>query len=156
MLGRFETLLLALAALAVFAMGLIISVNVVLRLFGVSLPDSVVIVQELMVLAIILPLAVVTRLREHVSVEVVSNLMPGGWQRWLRVLGWIVGLFALGVLTWAGTREFLKVWESGSFYFGDLSLPKWPGRLAFAVGMAAAVLRLLLVLKDDLLGVMKD
>lgn len=152
MLGRFENTLLILAAAAVCVMGTMITVNVVLRLFGASLPDSVVIVKELMVVAIILPLAVVTRVRDHISVEVIANLLPGSVNRWLSVFGWIVGLFAFAVLAWAGWREFLKVWSSGSFFFGDLSLPKWPGRLAFAIGIAAAFVRLLLVLRDDAMG----
>lgn len=152
MLGRLENALLACAAAAICIMGAMITINVVLRLFGTSLPDTVVIVKELMVFAIILPLAIVTRLREHISVEVVAKLLPASINRWLAVLGWIVGLFALSVLAWAGWREFLKVWNSGSFFFGDLSLPKWPGRLAFALGIGFACVRLFLVLKDDATG----
>ena len=152
MFARLENVLLTLAAAAVCVMGTMITVNVALRLFGASLPDGVVIVRELMVVAIILPLAAVTRARDHVSVEVIANLLPGSFQRRIAVLGWIVGLFAFAVLAWAGWREFLKVWGSGSFFFGDLSLPKWPGRLAFAVGIAAALLRLALVLRDDVTG----
>ncbi|MEL6737008.1 MAG: TRAP transporter small permease subunit [Pseudomonadota bacterium] len=152
MLGRFENLLVMIAVLAVFIMGTMITTNVVLRLFGASLPDSVVIVKELMVVAIILPLAMVTRIRDHISVEVIANLLPQNTQRWLGVFGWIVGIFAFGILAWAGWREFLKVWESGSFFFGDLSLPKWPGKLAFAIGLTAAVVRLVLVFRDDVMG----
>jgi len=53
------------------------------------------------------------------------------------------------VLTYAGWRELATTWSNGSFFFGDLSLPKWPGRLLFFVGMAACWLRLAIVLIDD-------
>ncbi len=150
MLKRFETLLLGLAALAVLIMGGMITLNVILRLFGTSLPDSVVLVRELMVAAIILPLAAVTAARAHVSVEVLVNQLPERTRQALILLGWVIGLIALAPLVYASWREFSSTWSSGSFFFGDLSLPKWPGRLVFMVGIAACWLRLLLVLIEDL------
>ncbi len=149
MLKRIEALLLGLAALAVLAMGAMITVNVVLRLFGTSLPDSVVLVRELMVAAIILPLAAVTAARAHVCVEVLTNLMPPRVTQGLILVGWVIGLIAFAPLVYAGWRELASTWSSNSFYFGDLSLPKWPGRLIFFVGMAVFWLRLLLVLVQD-------
>jgi|TARA_R100000908_G_scaffold42310_1_gene19718 hypothetical protein len=53
-----------------------------------------------------------------------------------------MGMIALGGLIYSGGREFLSVWEKGSFFYGDLNLPKWPGRLLFVVGIAACWLRL--------------
>jgi len=144
-----ESVLLGLAALAVLAMGTMISANVILRLFGTSLPDSVVLVRELMVAAIILPLAAVTAARGHVCVEVLTNRLPTRLTQWLVLIGWVIGLFALTVLTYAGWRELATTWSNGSFFFGDLSLPKWPGRLLFFVGMAACWLRLAIVVVDD-------
>lgn len=149
-LARLEALLLALGALAVMLLGLLIAGNVAARaLLGTSLPDSVIMVQELMVAAILLPLAAATAARAHVSVEVVSNLMGARVRSWLIVLGSLVGMLALLPLVYAGWRELVSTWSSGSFYFGDLGLPKWPGRLLFLIGIAACWLRLLvLVLRD--------
>lgn len=149
MLKRIETLLLGLAALAVLTMGVMITVNVVLRLFGTSLPDSVVLVRELMVAAIILPLAAVTAARAHVCVEVLTNLLPPRVRQGLILIGWFVGLVAFAPLVYAGWRELASTWTGGSFFFGDLSLPKWPGRLLFLIGMAAFWLRLLILLIED-------
>lgn len=149
MLKRFETLLLGLAALAVLTMGAMITVNVILRLFGTSLPDSVVLVRELMVVAIILPLAVVTAERAHVCVEVLVNHLPTRITKGLILIGWGVGLVAFAPLVYAGWRELASTWSSGAYFFGDLSLPKWPGRLFFLVGIAAFWLRLWVVLLQD-------
>ena len=149
MLKRLENLLLGLAALAVLTMGAMITVNVILRLLGTSLPDSVVLVRELMVAAIILPLAAVTAARAHVCVEVLTNQLPARVTEGLILLGWFIGLVAFAPLVYAGWRELVSTWTGGSFFFGDLSLPKWPGRLLFLIGMGAFWLRLLLLLIHD-------
>lgn len=149
MLKQLENALLGAAALAVLAMGAMITANVVLRLFGTSLPDSVVLVSELMVAAIALPLAAVTAARAHVCVEVLTNRLPPRLTQGLILFGWVVGLLALAPMLFAAWRELLATWSKGSFYFGNLSLPKWPGRLVFFVALAACWLRLLLVLVED-------
>lgn len=149
MLQRLESLLVAAAALAVLAMGVMITANVILRVAGTSLPDSVVIVQELMIVAIVLPLAAVTAARAHIAVEVLFNRLPSRMQRSLVPIGWIVGLAALVPLGYAGGREAWSAFEGGSFYFGDLSLPKWPGLACFVLGIAACCLRLVWILIED-------
>lgn len=143
MLGKLEHVLLGLAALAVILLGALIAGNVVARaVFGTSFPDSVIMVQELMVAAILLPLAAATAQRAHVCVEFISDRMGPRIRSWLIVLGSIVGLCALTPLLYAGWRELVSNWNSGSFYFGDLGLPKWPGRLLFLIGLGACWIRL--------------
>ncbi|MEP1441830.1 MAG: TRAP transporter small permease [Hyphomicrobiales bacterium] len=149
MLKKIETFLLGVAALAVLVMGAMITVNVILRLFGTSLPDSVVLVRELMVAAIILPLAAVTMARAHVSVEVLVNRLPARVTQGLILIGWVIGLIAFAPLVYAGWRELVATWSNSSFFFGDLSLPKWPGRLVFLIGMTVFWVRLFLVLLED-------
>jgi hypothetical protein len=39
---------------------------------------------------------------------------------------------------------------SGSYYFGQLNLPKWPGRVLFLIGMSFCWLRLLLLVIGDI------
>jgi len=150
MLFRLEKVLLGLGALAVILLGLLIAGNVVARAaFGTSIPDSVIIVRELMVAAILLPLAATTAARAHVCVEFISDRMGPRVKSVLIVTGSIVGLLALTPLIYAGWREFSSNWSTGSFYFGDLALPKWPGRLLYLLGMGACWLRLAeLVIRD--------
>ena len=143
MLVNLEKVLLGLGALAVILLGALITSNVIARaLFATSVPDSVTMVRELMVAAILLPLAAATAARAHVSVAFVSDRFNPCLRSWLIVLGSVMGLFALSALIYAGGRELIGAWEKGSFYFGDLNLPKWPGRLLFVMGIGACWLRL--------------
>ncbi|MCE8520840.1 TRAP transporter small permease [Ruegeria pomeroyi] len=150
MLVRLESILLALGALAVVLLGVLIAGNVVARsVFGTSIPDSVIIVQELMVAAILLPLAATTASRTHICVEFISDKFGARVKSWLIVMGTVIGMLALIPLIYAGWRELVSNWSSGSFYFGDLALPKWPGKLIFILGFGACWLRLLeLAIRD--------
>ncbi|WP_298913736.1 TRAP transporter small permease [uncultured Roseobacter sp.] len=140
---KLEQFLLALGAVAVLLLGGVITANVIARaLFATAVPDSVTIVRELMVAAILLPLAATTAARAHVCVDFISDRFGARLRSWLIVLGSLMGMIALSALIWAGTRDLSKVLASGSFFYGDLSLPKWPGRLVFVLGIAACWLRL--------------
>tara|TARA_R110002049_G_scaffold307712_2_gene509121 strand:+ start:96151 stop:96684 length:534 start_codon:yes stop_codon:yes gene_type:complete len=143
MLVNLEKILLGLGALAVIGLGVLITSNVMARaLFASQVPDSVTMVRELMVAAILLPLAAATAARAHVSVAFVSDRFPARLRSWLIVAGSVIGMVALAPLIWAGARELIGVVEKGSFFYGDLNLPKWPGRLLFLLGICATFARL--------------
>lgn len=151
MLHRIERLLLDLAAFAVAGLCLLITVSVILRAtVNGGIPDTIVMVAELMVAAIVLPLAAATTARAHIVVEFVSNKMPARAQDWLIVAGSLFGVLALMPLLYAGWNEVAKNIASGSFYFGQLNLPKWPGRVIFLVGLSFCWLRLLLMALGDI------
>lgn len=151
MLKALESFLLNLAVAAVIALGLLITASVVSRaLFNFALPDTIVIVRELMVAAIVLPLAAATLARSHVAVEFIAARLPHRAQAWLAVFGSLVGLFALMPLIYAGGREFSHTFTSGGFFYGDLELPKWPGRLIFLLGISLCWLRLLVLVVQDI------
>ncbi|MGB3246088.1 MAG: TRAP transporter small permease [Sulfitobacter sp.] len=154
MLVNLEKILLALGALAVIALGVLITANVVMRTaFSGAIPDSVTMVRELMVAAIILPLGAATAARAHVSVAFISDRFNPRLRSWLIVAGSVIGILALTPLIYAGGRDFLSVWSKGSFYYGDLNLPKWPARFLFVVGLAATVARLLELTIRDLAAI---
>lgn len=151
MLRRIERLLLDLAVFAVIGLGVLITASVLLRItVNSGIPDTIVIVRELMVVAIVLPLAVATLERAHIVVEFLSNKMPTRVQDWLIVGGSVFGLFALSPLIFAGWRETVHTIESGAFFFGQLNLPKWPGRVIFLIGISFCWLRLLLMVIGDI------
>lgn len=151
MLRRIERLLLDLAVFAVIGLGVLITASVLLRItVNSGIPDTIVIVRELMVVAIVLPLAVATLERAHIVVEFLSNKMPTRVQDWLIVGGSIFGLFALSPLIFAGWRETVHTIESGAFFFGQLNLPKWPGRVIFLIGISFCWLQLLLMVIGDI------
>lgn len=156
MLKALETFLLNLAVAAVIALGVMITASVISRaLFNLALPDTIVIVRELMVAAIVLPLAAATLARSHVAVEFIAAKLPLRAQAWLAVFGSAVGLFALMPLIYAGGREFAHTYTSGGFFYGDLELPKWPGRLVFLVGISLCWLRLLVLIVQDIGSIRK-
>ncbi|MBJ3764173.1 TRAP transporter small permease [Maribius pontilimi] len=151
MLLRIEKLLLDLAAIAVIGLGALITISVCLRIFlNSGIPDTVVMVRELMVAAIVLPLAATATARANIVVEVLTQHMPRRWQDWLVVFGSVMGLLALLPLMWAGWREVTGAFESGAFFFGQLSLPKWPGRVIFFFGIAICWLRLAIMVWQDI------
>ncbi|WP_425073593.1 TRAP transporter small permease [Sagittula sp. S175] len=151
MLRRIERLLVDLSIAAVLALGALITANVLLRaLFNSGIPDSTVLVAELMVAAVILPLAATTTARAHIAVEVIADRLPARVSDGLIVFGSVFGLLALAPMIWAGWHEALGAIEKGSFFFGELHLPKWPGRVIFLGGMVVCWLRLAVMVVGDL------
>ncbi len=159
-LGRLETALVALAAVCIFAMGAYITLGIVLRtFFGSQIPDEVVFVGELMVGALILPLAYVAADRGFIAVEVLTAHFGRRVQTWLNVLTAMVGLVAVVPITYAGLLAAVEAFEAGTYFFGILELPEWPGRLAFFCGYVTFLVRLIDLLIHDLLlslGVLAD
>lgn len=151
MLVPLERILLALGALAVILLGVLITSNVIARaVFNTFIPDSVIMVRELMVAAILLPLAAATAQRAHVSVAFLSDRFSARVRSWLIVAGSFFGMVALAPLFYKGCLELMKVIERGSFFSGDLDLPKWPGYLFFVLGLGAAWLRLAEIFVRDI------
>jgi TRAP-type C4-dicarboxylate transport system permease small subunit len=150
-----ERTLLDLAVLALALLGGVIFINVVMRsVFGTGLPDAIIMVRELMVAAVILPMAAATAERSHVAVTFISDRMPDGVRYWLIVLGHVVGVLALLPLLYAAQRMLGQTWASGEFYYGDLNLPRWPGLALFFAGLALMWVRLVILLVEDLRQVM--
>jgi TRAP-type C4-dicarboxylate transport system permease small subunit len=151
MLRRIERLLVDLSIVSVLGLGLLITANVFLRaVFNSGIPDSTVLVAELMVAAVVLPLAATTANRAHIAVEFVANQMPQKISDGLIVFGSVFGLAALTPLIFAAWREAFHAFEAGSFFFGELHLPKWPGRVIFLAGMIFCWLRLLVMVISDI------
>lgn len=154
MLVPLEKILLALGAIAVILLGVLITSNVIARaVFNTFIPDSVIMVRELMVAAILLPLGAATAQRAHVSVAFLTDRFPARWRSWLIVAGSLVGMIAFAPLLYKGVDELVTVIDRGSFFSGDLDLPKWPGHLFFVLGLAAAWLRLAELFIRDLITV---
>lgn len=146
-----ERLGMELATLAVVALALLITANVAGReLFGLSVPDSVILVRELMIAAVMLPLGMATAKRAHIAVTFLADRASPRWQGRLIVLGTLVALIALMPLIYAGGREALHALRTGAFYDGLLNLPRWPSRVVFLLGLVVMWLRLALMLAADL------
>lgn len=151
MLGIIERALSSVAALCVVGLCVVITGTVLSRgLLGWGIPDDVTIVRELMIGAIILPLAYVTSSRSHIAVEVLYNRLGRRTQLCLMAFGTTFGFLTLLPLLYAALNELLYAYESETYFFGDLELPEWPGKLAFFVGLFFFLLRLSLLMASDL------
>ncbi|MFT5656432.1 MAG: TRAP-type C4-dicarboxylate transport system permease small subunit [Arenicella sp.] len=151
MFAIIEKALRELSAAAIILMAVLVSLEVVLRsLFGTTLPDTMLIVRELMVVCIVLPLAYASFLRSHVVVDFLANKLPARIRARLVVFGSIVGLCVFSILLYAGVNELLYSIVSKGFYYGDLGLSKWPSRLVFLIGVGFCWLRLFIQIKQDL------
>lgn len=151
MMRLIERTLDTLAALAVLSLGLLIVANVLSRqLLQVGIPDVIVIVRELMVPAILFPLASATSSRAHIAIEFIAQHFPDSLNRWIAVLAALVGLLVATVLLWAGLVELQRNWVSDARFSGDFQIPRWPSRLMFVIAFAMFEVRLLQILWVDL------
>ncbi|OWU85911.1 C4-dicarboxylate ABC transporter substrate-binding protein [Oceanicola sp. 22II-s10i] len=148
---RIEHVLDTVAAIAIVLLCLLISANIVAReVIKTGVPDIIVMVQELMVPAILFPLAGATAARAHIAIEVIANHFPAALNRWIAVLAALIGVTIATVLLLAGWMEFWKTFNSNAHYGGEFFWPKWPGRALFFAAIAFFEIRLLHVLWVDL------
>jgi len=151
-----DGILYILSGLCITALALLITATVAGRwLLGSEVPDSEVMVRELMIGAVILPLAIVTGQRAHIAVEFVYNMFPTRLQRILTPLAAIVGILAILPLMLKSAEEAWATYQRGSFFFGDLELPQWPGHTLFFVGFVLLGLRLVVQLANDVVAAIR-
>jgi len=137
-----ERIAIAIAAVAVLAAGAIICINVAGRAtIAFSIPDAEIIIQDLMVLAVLLPLATVAGRRAHIAVDVFVRRLTPRAQRCLNAAMGVLSVLFLIPIAWSGWANFTSAWRTGGYYDGGLEIAEWPGRLAFLVGMLIFVAR---------------
>lgn len=149
LLGRIERLALDIGAVAIILIALYVTLGIVLRtFFRTSVPDETVIIGEAMIVAMVLPLAYVAAEGSFIAVDVFTSFLRQGGRgdACLRVLAALVGLISAVVIliaAWGSLRDAILF---DNYFFGILSLPEWPGRLAFFVGYVLFAVRLCLLL----------
>lgn len=149
--SRAERVLAGAAAIALFVMGGIVTINVVTRWIAAAIiPDDVYLIQEFMVLLILLPLGVVTAAREHIQVDVFTQWVARRGKLGLAVLEHLVGLVFVSILLWAAWNGLVKAWETQEYYYGTLNVPMWIGHTSFFVGIGLFWVRLVAMLYRDL------
>ena len=149
-LGWAEAAFIALAALAILGMCFYITLGILLRsLAGMQIPDEVVIVGDLMIGALILPLAYVAADRGFIAVEVLTDMLPKATHTWFNVLAAFIGLCAVLPITYAAYLAMVHAIESGNYFFGILEDPECTGRIAFFAGYALFFVRLIVLFVQD-------
>ena len=156
MLSRVERVFLGLSMVGIAALAILVTASVAGRaLFGVSVPDDVVLIQETMVVVIILPLAFVAAERGHIAVTLFTDWLPRRGRMALNALGSAIGFVLFGVLALAGWDGLAYAVSEGSYYDGEFFLPEWPGKAAYFAGLAVFALRLAVLLIADIVAIAK-
>lgn len=151
MFERIEFVLETIGAIAIVVLGVLIVAIVFCReVLGFGVPDGIIIVRELMVVAILFPLSAATAKRAHVSIEVIANLFPDALNRWIAVFAALIGIILVTALLLGGWEQFAKAFESGSHHGGDLFIPKWISRGAYVLAFGFVLLRMVNIFWVDL------
>jgi len=149
---KLELLFLDIGAGATFLLGLYVTVGVITRtFFASSIPDETVIVAELMIVAVVLPLAFVAAERGFIVVEIFVAAMArtARVNAVLNLLGSVCGVLSLILILYGAWNTLIDAYADGDYYFGVLSLPEWPGRLAFFLGYLVFFIRLAMLCWRD-------
>ncbi len=156
-LQKLEGVLVILSICSILGICFIITATIFGRfLFGLSIPDDVIIVRELMIGAVVLPLGYVAAERAHIVVEVFTSRLAEHWQALLNLLASFLGSLLLLPILYGGYLGFTSVVSDGNYFFGELNLPEWPGRLMFLVGYSVFILRLFVLTGTDVLAVIRS
>lgn len=152
MLDRVERALSFLAGLILLAMGALITASVLAReQIGITLPDDILIVGLAMVAVVCLPLAHVQRDKGQIAVTVITDNLPPKVGDAGRIIGHVIGVFLFGAIAYQTVQSVPQAFVENHYYDGQLSIPVWPVKVVFGLGMGLFALRLALCVIGDLL-----
>lgn len=155
-LSLIEQVALVMAMACIIAICALVVAGVVTRaFFNWSLPDMEIIVRDLMIGAVILPLAYVSAQKAHIAVDVFVALMPARFEPFVDLLAAVVGFLVLIPIAYGGWLAFHAAWTEGAYSFGMFSLPEWPVRLTFWLGYLIFAIRLAALVISDFLSVLR-
>jgi TRAP-type C4-dicarboxylate transport system permease small subunit len=147
---------LVLAMACILAICALVVTGVMTRaIFNWSLPDMEIVVRNLMIGAVILPLAYVSAQKAHIAVDVFVALLPDRYLPVISLLGSVVGFLVLVPITYGGWLAFHAAWTEGAYSFGTYNLPEWPVRLTFWLGYLIFAIRLAVMVAGDFLSVLR-
>ena len=118
-------------------------VSVVLRyIFNWSIPDSYDLSRNFLGILIFWGIAVTGFRGDHITVDLLWGALPPPGRRALDIAGTLFTLFCMAVFTWAMGAKVLDTLHSSEETY-DLHMQVWPFYFAAWLGIAAAVLLLL-------------
>lgn len=145
-LGGLAAALSMIAEITVALMMLHIAFEVTMRyVFGISVPGTLTMVSKYYLPAVVfLPLALAERRGNHISVEVLTQLMPGWVQRALGIAAWLLSTVVFAVLAYQTFLDALKKTRIGSFDLDSgYQFDTWPSFYLLPVGFGAITLVLI-------------
>ncbi|MEC9347493.1 MAG: TRAP transporter small permease [Pseudomonadota bacterium] len=132
-----------------------IAFEVMMRyVFGISVPGTLTLVSKYYLPAVVfLPLALAERRGNHISVEVLTQLMPQRVQGVLDVLARLLAMTVFGVLTYQTWLDAMKKTRTGAFEldFGYQFIT-WPSYYLLPIGFGAITLVLVCGILSTLSG----
>jgi TRAP-type C4-dicarboxylate transport system permease small subunit len=144
--GRLSTALMFIAGIALMLMMVQMVIDVFMRNFFRSpIEGSLEIVSNYhMVAVVFLPLALVERRNEHITVDLFVNMMPAGAQRLVRIIGYIVCAIFFGLLTYQTGIDAFEAWERNELLMSSIFIILWPAKMLLPIGFGLMLVQVLL------------
>jgi TRAP-type C4-dicarboxylate transport system permease small subunit len=143
---------LTLSALAIFAMMVIVSLDVGFR-YALNSPIPWafdLISMYLMVAIFFLTLSASYAFGHHIRIDLLTRSAPPARKAWLRRLEVVLVAPLFCVIAWLAAQQSMTSYESGLVISGPIPWPTWPGPALVAVGSTLLLARLLVQFVDPL------
>ena len=127
------------AAIFIGIVAVDVFITVMLRYFGIAIPDSYDFGQLLLGILIFWGIAATSYRGTHITVDLVWANVGPKWQRAIDVFATLVLLFVVAVQTYTLFDKVVSTYQSNVLTF-DLRLPTWPFFLVAWLGDVSAVL----------------
>lgn len=106
-------------------------------LFNKPIPGSFEVGQLLMVFVVFLGLAYAQALGRHLRIEVFFQRASPRGQFILDMVALFIGLGLFSITSWQAANYALEAWQKHEEMQGLWSIPQFPGKLGFAIGVFA-------------------
>lgn len=97
-----------------------------------------------MVAVVFLPLALVERRHEHISVDLIVNALPAILRRMFIVLSYIVCAIFAGVLAYQTGIDAIESYKIGEILMSSVYITVWPAKFMLPIGFGLMFLQFLL------------
>ncbi len=135
-----------LAALAIFALMILGSAQIILRsVFNSPLAGYIDLVELSMASMAFLGAAYCQRLGSHIRMEILIGRFRGRTLWVMEAIGILVALFIIAVLIWYGWGHFLRSYQLGDSTI-DAEYPVWPSKLLVPIAFTVWWIRLFIQL----------
>ena len=132
------------AGLFLAAIAFITFMSVVVRaLFGIGIPDGFDVSRLMLAVAMFWGIAAASYRNEHIQVDLLWQRGGPGWRRMIDMVATAITLAAMAVFAWMLGVKVDSTMRSGEATF-DLRLQIWPFHLVAALGIAFAVVLLVI------------
>jgi len=146
MTNALSRLLMGVAIVALFLMMVQMVVDVAMRnFFHRPIEGSLEIVSVYhMVAVVFLPLALVERRHEHITVDLLVELLPTLVRRFLMVVGYLVCTIFFGLLTYQTAKDAMEAYAIGEILMSSIYITVWPAKFLLPIGFFVMLLQVIL------------